>query len=109
MSESICRYTFGENVPPEEVEASLVLAVMAAEHLHGETAVRLDAPYSWEPGERRCVIADDRLAGRDLNRIFLGFLRREFEPTSFDCVREEGGVAEIPAVGAGRECVCLGC
>src|SRR5262249_15574154 len=43
MSRELYRYTFAPEVPPEEVEATLLLALFAVESLHGEAQVRLDA------------------------------------------------------------------
>lgn len=83
MAHDTYRYVFQANVPLEEVESSMLLALMATESLHGETQVRLDASHYLDSDRRACVIDASTTVGRDLNRLFLGFLNREFGPDSF--------------------------
>ena len=83
MSKNIFRYVFAPSVRMEEVEASLVLAIMATESLHGQSDVRLDAAHAFDAAKRTCVIDADTAVGRDLNRLFVGFLNREFGEDSF--------------------------
>lgn len=83
MSRALYRYRCGPAVPPEEIEASLVLALLAAESLHGEAQVRLDAAHAFDAGRRACAIDAGTAVGRDLNRLFVGFLRREFGEEAF--------------------------
>lgn len=81
------RYEFPPGVPLEEVEASLLLAVLATESLHGEAQVRLDASHYLDPERRACVIDATTPVGRDVNRLFVGFLRREFGEDAFTVER----------------------
>jgi hypothetical protein len=83
MTRELYRYAFNDNVPSEEIEASLLLAVLAAESLHGESQVRLDVAHFLDMDDRACVIDAGTAAGRDLNRLFVGFIRREFGEDSF--------------------------
>ncbi len=69
---------------------SLLLARFAVESLHGEARVLLDASHAFDPDLRACVIDAATQVGRDVNRLFAGFLRREFGPDSF---RVEGVAA----------------
>jgi hypothetical protein len=78
MTREIYRFTFGAAVPAEEIEATLVLALFGVESLHGEAQVRLDAAHVFDAAGRACVIDAGTAVGRDLNRLFVGFLRREF-------------------------------
>ena len=87
MNREVYRYSFTSSVAFAEVEASLVLAIMAAESLHGQTRVRLDAAHAVDAGKRSCVIDASTLVGRDLNRLFVGFLSREFGPDAFKVER----------------------
>jgi hypothetical protein len=100
MKGNIYRYTFVPEVPVEEVEASLVLSVFAAESLHGESQVRLDAAHAFDAAGRTCVIDAGTAVGRDLNCLFVGFLRREFGEQAFR-VERLGGAARTPEVAAG--------
>lgn len=83
MSKQLYRYVFSVEASLEEVEASLVLAIMATESLHGECQARLDAAHCFDAAKRACVIDAGTLVGRDLNRLFVGFIGREFGPDSF--------------------------
>jgi hypothetical protein len=77
------RFTFPEAIDLDEVEATLVLSLMAAESLLGPTAVRLDAPHYLDRDQRACCFEAPGEAGRTLALLFYGFLLREFEPHDF--------------------------
>lgn len=81
------QYTFDASIPFEEVEASLLLASFALESLHGSAASRLEANSDLDAQRRRCRLQGDTAAGRDLNRLFLGFLSREFPASAFQVAR----------------------
>ena len=78
MPQELYHYVFAHDVPIEEIEASLLLAVLATESLHGEAQTRLDAAHYLDAIKRACVIDAGTPVGRDLNRLFAGFLSREF-------------------------------
>lgn len=80
---TIYRYTFQADVPKAEVEASLLLALIAVEGLHGEAQTRLDAGHAISGKFGACVIDGSTPVGRDLARVFTAFLRREFGEESF--------------------------
>jgi hypothetical protein len=89
MNGGIYRYRFGEHMPLDEVEDTLVLALLAAEALHGEAQVQLDAAHAFDAARRTCVIEAGSAVGVDFNRLFTQFLRREFGPDSFRVERVE--------------------
>jgi hypothetical protein len=72
------RYRFSNRVATEEVEGALLLAVLALESLHGAAQVRLDADHAFDAVSRTCVVDGSTSVGRDLNRLFYGFVVREF-------------------------------
>jgi hypothetical protein len=90
------RYLFTHNVPLEEVEASLLLALLAAESLHGETRVRRDGAHHLDPDAHACVFDAGTAVGRDLSRLFTGFLRREFGEDSFRVERVHAAPYQEP-------------
>jgi hypothetical protein len=92
MTKDLYRYTFKPDVPLEDIEASLLLAVLATESLHGEAQVRLDTAHFFDPDQRTCVIDASTPVGRDVNRLFVGFARREFGDDAFRVER----VNELP-------------
>lgn len=96
MTADIHRYRFAASIAFEDIEASLVLAVFAAECLHGECQVRLDAAYAVDAAQRCCVIDGTTQVGRDINCLFTGFVLREFGPDSFRVQRGPQCVACQP-------------
>lgn len=95
MTRSSYHYAFDPAVAIEEVEATLVLTLLAVESLHGESQVRLDAVHTFDAAGRSCVIDAGTPVGRDLNRLFAGFLAREFGHAAFRVERVK--VATEPA------------
>jgi hypothetical protein len=89
MSASIYRYTFAENVPAEEVEVTLLLALIGVESLYGEAQTRLDAAHAFNGAERTVTIDGTTAVGRDLNKLFAGYLATEFGAGSFTVRRVE--------------------
>jgi len=89
VSRDIYRYRFERDVPMREARESLLLAVLAAECLHGESRVRLDAEYRFSRAKRTCVIDATTEVGRDISRIFTGFAIKEFGEDAFHVERIE--------------------
>ncbi|MCK4415102.1 MAG: hypothetical protein KAY32_16340 [Candidatus Eisenbacteria sp.] len=81
------RYAFKEAVPSKEIEETLLLAVLAAEGLHGQSRVRLDATYYFDQEKHACVIDSGSDVGRDICRMFTGFAIREFGEAAFSVCR----------------------
>ncbi len=83
MPTDVYRYRFQDTAPAAEVEATLLLSIFAVEALHGESQTRLDAAHAFDAKKRAVVIDASTPVGRDLNRVFIGFVTREFGPGSF--------------------------
>jgi hypothetical protein len=83
MTTNVYRYEFTDAVPAAEIETTLVLSLFAVEALHGESQTRLDVAHAFDPKLRSVVIDGSTDVGRDLNRVFIGFITREFGPGSF--------------------------
>jgi hypothetical protein len=83
MTKELYRYAFHPHVPLEEIAASLLLAVWGAVNLHGEDRVAADAAHSLDPLRRACVIDAGTPVGRDLNRLFAHFVRRELSEDAY--------------------------
>jgi hypothetical protein len=81
------RYAFRDPTPADEVEATLILSVFAVEALHGESQTRLDAAHAFDADLQTVVIDAGTAVGRDLNRVFVGLITREFGPGSFGVER----------------------
>jgi hypothetical protein len=87
MTKELYRYSFPPHVPVEDIEATLLLALWGAESLHGESQVRLDAAHFLDTNRRAAVIDAGTQVGRDVNRLFIGFIRREFGEGGFQVTR----------------------
>jgi hypothetical protein len=96
----VYRYTFDQCVPIENIEASLLLSVLSAESIHGESQVRLDAQHLLEAETHSCVIDASTAVGRDLNRLFTGYVRREFGEDLFRVKRVNTPAHAEPAGAA---------
>ena len=103
MTTEIYRYQFGDAVSPRDIEETLLLAVLAAECLHGQSRVRLDAGYFLDEDQRACVIDAGTVVGRDINRVFTGFAIREFGEDAFQVKR-----VNPDALRAGSQCPAAG-
>jgi hypothetical protein len=100
MTSDLYRFRFNADLPVDEIEDTLALAVIATEGLHGESQTLLDAGHAYDPAARSCVIDASSDVGRDLNRLFAGFLRREFGPNSFWIERLHRDVHRNPPFAA---------
>jgi len=91
MAREMVRYSFSQAVAPRDIEETLLLAVLAAECLHGVSRVRLDASYWLDGPSRRCVLDASRAVGRTLNRLFTGLAAKEFGEDAFTVERVNSG------------------
>lgn len=83
MNRHLYRYTFEPDVPLDEVEATLMLAIVAAECLYGQARVRLDASYTIDTEKRTCIVNASTQVGRNVADLFTGFLLREHGDDGF--------------------------
>jgi len=83
MLNNLYRFQFAESVAIDDAEATLMLALAAVESLHGASQVRLDAEHAFDPVLRVCVVNAATRVGRDLNKLFAGFVAREFGAEAF--------------------------
>lgn len=99
MSDQVYRYALCRPVPFPEILATLDLALIAVESLHGQERARLDARYSSDAGKKVVVIDATTPVGQALNQIFTGFARREFGEHAFRIDRIDQAVSTSAAVG----------
>jgi hypothetical protein len=74
----VYRYTFQPSVPVEEIDHTLTLAIVGVESLHGASVTLNDVRHLFDTTKRAVVIQADTEAGRDLARLFTGYLSQEF-------------------------------
>jgi len=90
---TIQKFIFKPDVDLEQAEGTLLLSIIAAEALHGQAAVRLEARYLFSNEKRACVIDCRGKASDDFIKIFTGFLIREFGEDAFGVSCEAKEVA----------------
>lgn len=83
MRTDIYRYVLSERIPVHEAEATLQLAVIAAEGLYGQARVRLDARYAIDDAGREIVVHACNEVGACICRVFTGYLACEFGEDAF--------------------------
>jgi hypothetical protein len=83
MRQPIYRFTFTRDVPMDDVEQALVLALMVVEVLHGDAKTRLGVGHAFDRKRRLCVVDATTTEGKDLCKLMVGFLTREFGPDAF--------------------------
>jgi len=101
MNRDLRRYAFGKAIPASDIEETLLLAVLAAEGLHGQAQVRLEAAYDFDHERHTCVIDCGSDVGRDICRIFTGFAIREYGEDAFKVART--GTPQVPKGEADSE------
>lgn len=83
MNREVRSYLFNASVQPSELGNTLFLAVLAAEGLHGQSRVRLEATYSLNKQGNTCAIDASNKIGSDISRIFTSFAIREYGEDGF--------------------------
>lgn len=101
MSRSVYRFSFNDQIPFESIEITFLRSVLAAEALHGDAQVRLDAAHYMDSEKRMCVIDAGTSVGQDLSRLLTGFAIREFGPDAFHVERLASLVEIASPSGAG--------
>lgn len=83
----VYKYTFPLTLNFGDAEETFVLALLGTEQLHGEAQVRLDLVHGVHRRQRTILVDSSTPVGTDLNRLFCGFLQREFGAQSFHVER----------------------
>ncbi len=93
MNNTIEKFSFKPQVDLGQAEGTLHLAIIAAEALHGQAAVRLEARYLFSNEKRACVIERRGKVSEDITKIFTGFLIHEFGEDAFSVTSQAKEVA----------------
>ena len=83
MTKTVYQYQFDKTVEMQGVTETLLLAVAAAEALHGRAKVNLDADFELSESARTCRIDAKNEIGRDIARIFVEYLSLEIGEEKF--------------------------
>jgi hypothetical protein len=107
MHRSVYRFTFAEGADMEEVEGTLILAILAVGCLCGEPAIRLDAGYAVDAEQRTVAVDGTTETGRAVTRVFTGLAIHEYGDESFSVARSDDPLPASPrAVSAHPEPAC---
>jgi len=83
MRTDVFRFTFAPFVDMIEAEATLQLAIVAAEGLFGEARTRTDVGYFADVPRHVIVVDGSTPAGSAVVRIFVAFVTHEFGADAF--------------------------
>jgi hypothetical protein len=102
----VYRFEFRAKVSLRDIEETLLLALTAAEGVHGEARVRLEGGFRLCREHRDLAIDASGEVGRDLARVFTHLLSRQFGEEAFTVARVARAPMSPPdapqPVGAGR-------
>jgi hypothetical protein len=98
VNDSAIRFDFDSDVPMKDVDATLRLALLTVECLHGEDRTRLETRHRLDHHGSRCVIDTRTDVGRTLATVFGGYVRREFGDEAVRVTRI-GQVTPLGGVG----------
>jgi len=97
MRTDVYKFTFDPPVDMLETEATLQLAIVAAEGLFGEARTRMDAAYFVDAPRASLLVDGNTAVGNAVIRIFTAFATREFGSDAF-------AVRRMPAASGQDDC-----
>ena len=103
MSHEIYKYVIADAAHIDDIEDSLMLAVLTTESVFGRARVRLDASFSFDKAKLVCEIDAGNEVGCHLAKVFTGFLEQEFGEDAFRVSRKTKGVDIVDSPDAGRK------
>ena len=83
MRTSVFKFTFDRAVPMDEVEQTLVLALVVVQILHGDAQARLTLGHYFDRRRRSCLVDASTREGQDLSRLLTGLFAREYGADGF--------------------------
>ncbi len=100
MSDTVFRFSFRSGIDLIEVEATLHLAIVAAEGLFGEARVRMEVSYHVDAPHSVILIDGRTGAGDAVIRVFTAFITREFGEDAFEVRRTSQPITPQPEPAA---------
>lgn len=86
MSEKY-RFRFGDRITNQQVETRLLLAGINTENVFGESVMRLDASFRFDPATRVCEIDAGTEVGRHIAKLFVAYISKEFGDAAYEVER----------------------
>lgn len=100
MHRRVYRFAFTEGTDMQEVEDTLILAILAVGCLCGEPAIRLDAGYAINREQRAVAVDGTTETGRAVTRVFTGLSIHEYGDESFSVARSDDPLPASPRAAA---------
>lgn len=89
MTTGVYRFTFDKGIALAEAEATLHLAMIAAEGLFSSALVRMDVSFAVDEPRRSLTVDGSTPVGSAVVRMFTSLLLREFGENAFTVRRVE--------------------
>ena len=83
MPKNFYHFRLDSDIPIEEIENTLMLALVAVNSLHGVTRVRLDCQFVLDKKRRHVLVDGNTPVGRCFARILAGFADYAYGETGF--------------------------
>jgi len=93
MNDGHYKFEFSRSVNMAKVEYALLMAVVAAEGIHGRSRVSLEADFNTNQAVRTCIVNANNQVGVDIAKVFTEFLNLEIGQDTYRITRE--GVAGV--------------
>jgi len=100
MTTGVYRFTFDKGVALTDAEATLHLAMIAAEGLFSGALVRMDVTFAVDEPRRGLTVDGSTAVGSAVIRMFTSLLLREFGEDAFTVRRVEASSPERAPVCA---------
>lgn len=97
MSRELIRFSFHADIARDELEGTLLLAVLAVAALVGEAAVQIEGKYTFDAARGVCLIDAGTDTGRSIAKVFTGLATKEFGADSFEVERVTVSSTATPA------------
>ncbi len=78
MTQETYKYRFDQTVQAQDLEDTFMLALLAVESLHSRSRVRMEGQFKIDKNNCTFIIDAATTVGRDLARIFTGFVTCEY-------------------------------
>ncbi|MGD9549284.1 MAG: hypothetical protein AB7V45_17310 [Candidatus Krumholzibacteriia bacterium] len=95
MTEEHFLFEFSSTADMAKVENALLMAVVAAEGIHGRSRVSLEAEFNTNQAVRTCLVNAGNQVGTDIAKVFTEFLNLEVGEDAYKVTRRgnRGGLA----------------
>jgi hypothetical protein len=100
MTTGVYRFTFDKEIALTDAEATLHLAMIAAEGLFGNAIVRMDVSFEADQAGRSLTVDGTTPVGAAVVRMFTSLMLREFGEDAFTVRRVKASSAEPAAAAA---------